>query len=93
MLMNFLKVARRNLRRQWLASTINIVGLAVGFAAVLLILLFIRSELAYDAFHENAHRIYRLNTHLVYSGRDIPQAAVGPAVAPFHIHIGTCSPA
>jgi putative ABC transport system permease protein len=82
MLMNFLKVARRNLRRQWLASTINIVGLAVGFAAVLLILLFIRSELAYDAFHENAHRIYRLNTHLVYSGRDIRQAAVGPAVAP-----------
>ena len=82
MLKNFLKVALRNLKRQWLASTINIVGLAVGFAAVFLILLFVRSELAYDAFHENARRIYRLNTRLVFSGRDDRQAAVGPAVAP-----------
>ena len=82
MFMNFLKVAIRNLKRQWLVSTINIVGLAVGFAAVLLILLFIRSELAYDAFHANARRIYRLNTHLAFSGRDVRQAVVGPAVAP-----------
>jgi len=82
MFKNFLKVALRNLKREWLTSTINIVGLAVGFAAVLLILLFVRSELAYDAFHENARRIYRLCTHLVFSGRDVRQATVGPAVAP-----------
>jgi len=82
MFKNFLKVAARNLKRQWLTSTINIVGLSVAFAAVLLIVLFVRSELAYDAFHAGASRIYRLNTHLVFSGRDVRQAAVAPAVAP-----------
>ena len=82
MLKNFLKIAIRNLRRQWLTSTINIVGLSVGFAVVLLIVLFVRSELAYDAFHAGASRIYRLNTHLAFSGRDVRQAVVAPAVAP-----------
>ncbi|MBN1940500.1 MAG: ABC transporter permease [Candidatus Aminicenantes bacterium] len=82
MLKNFLKVALRNLQRQWLTSAINIVGLAAGFAVVLLIVLFIRSELAFDAFHEKAPRIYRLNTRMVFDGRESRQAAVAPAVAP-----------
>jgi len=82
MLKNFLKVAWRNLRRRWLYAAINIIGLAVGFSAVILIFLFIRSELAFDAFHAAAPRIYRLNTRLVYGGRESRQAAVAPAVAP-----------
>ncbi len=82
MVKNFLKVALRNLRRQWLYSTINIVGLAVGFAVVLLIVLFVRSELSFDAFHSRASRIYRLNSHLVYGGQDVRLAVVAPAVAP-----------
>ncbi len=82
MLKNFVKVAIRNLRRQRLASTITIAGLAVGFGAVLLIVLFVRSELAYDSFHSAAPRIFRLNTHLVLKDRDVRQAVVAPAVAP-----------
>jgi len=82
MLKNFLKIAIRNLKRQWLTSIINIVGLSVGFAVVLLIVLFVRSELAYDAFHAGASRIYRLNTHLGFSERNVRQAVVAPAVAP-----------
>ena len=33
-------------------------------------------------FTRTPARIYRLNTHLVFSGRDVRQAAVAPAVAP-----------
>jgi len=82
MLLNFLKVAWRNIRRQWLYAGINIVGLAVGFAGVLLIVLFIRSELSFDRFHDRAGRIYRLNTRLVMDGKESRQAVVAPAVAP-----------
>lgn len=59
MLWNYLKVALRNLRRDKLYTFVNVVGLSVGVAACLLIMLFIRHEWSYDAFHEKADRTYR----------------------------------
>jgi putative ABC transport system permease protein len=61
MLRNYLKIAYRNLKRRPGYTLINVGGLAVGMAACLLIALFVRDELSYDDFHENADRIYRLN--------------------------------
>jgi putative ABC transport system permease protein len=43
-------------------SLLNIAGLAVGIACCLLIFSYVQDELSYDRFHENSHRIYRLNT-------------------------------
>jgi putative ABC transport system permease protein len=57
---NYLRVALRSLRRQKLYSLINVLGLAVGLAFCILVLLFVRDELTYDSTHERADRIYRL---------------------------------
>lgn len=61
MLKNYLTVTLRNLLNQRFYTVINVTGLAVGLACSLLILLFVRDERAYDSFHTQADRIYRLN--------------------------------
>ena len=60
MIANYLKVAIRNLMRNKTFSAINILGLAIGMACCMLILLYVQDELSYDQHHKNAHRIYRL---------------------------------
>ena len=60
MFKNYLKVAARNLRKHKMYSLINILGLAVGIAASVLIFLYVADEISYDGFHANADRIYRL---------------------------------
>jgi putative ABC transport system permease protein len=60
MLKNYFKIAMRNLRRHRGYSFINILGLAIGMACTLVILLWIQDELAYDRFHEKGDNIYRI---------------------------------
>ncbi|MGB7294010.1 MAG: ABC transporter permease [Candidatus Aminicenantales bacterium] len=60
MLKNYLKVALRNLLKHKVYSFINILGLAVGIAASVLIALYIFDELSYDRFHAKADRTYRV---------------------------------
>lgn len=58
--LNYLKIAFRNLRRHAAYETINVAGLAVGFACFLLIALYVAHEASYDAFHPEADRLYRV---------------------------------
>src|SRR5580765_4985380 len=74
MLVNYLKIAFRNLLRHKAFSFINILGLAIGMACSIFILLWVRDELSYDQFHEKADRIYRLTCN----AGDF-KAAVSPA--------------
>jgi ABC-type antimicrobial peptide transport system permease subunit len=60
MIKNYIKIALRNLWRHKSFSLINIVGLAVGMAVAILLLLWIQNEVSYDEFHENKDRIYRV---------------------------------
>ncbi|MDQ1350661.1 MAG: MacB protein [Acidobacteriota bacterium] len=60
MLRNYLKVAIRNIVRRKIYSLINILGLAIGIACCIIILLWVRDELNYDKFHVNGKNIYRL---------------------------------
>jgi putative ABC transport system permease protein len=60
MLRNYLKVAVRNFLRRPGFSLINVVGLAVGVACCLLILLFVRDELSFDRHNDRLDRIYRV---------------------------------
>ncbi len=60
MLMNYLKIAFRNIRNHKGYSLINIAGLAVGIACALFILLWVQDELSFDRFHANASTIYRV---------------------------------
>jgi ABC-type antimicrobial peptide transport system permease subunit len=58
--LNSIKVSFRKMRQQKWYSLISITGLAVGMACSILIFLWVRSELSYDRFHNNAGNIYRV---------------------------------
>jgi ABC-type antimicrobial peptide transport system permease subunit len=60
MFKNYLKIALRQLQKNTTFSVINIAGLAIGMAAVILLLLWIQNEVSYDQFHEKGDRIYEL---------------------------------
>ena len=60
MFWNYLKVGYRNLIRHPIYAAINVVGLGIAISFCLLAYLFVRYEWTYDAFHENAGRIYRV---------------------------------
>jgi hypothetical protein len=62
MFYNYFKTAFRNLLRNKGYAVINIVGLAVGIAACLLIFLVIQFETSFDNFHKKKDQIYRPGT-------------------------------
>jgi putative ABC transport system permease protein len=57
---NYLAAALRNLLRNRTHAAINLFGLALGFAAVLLIALFVRDEYSYDRFFPGYRDVYLL---------------------------------
>jgi putative ABC transport system permease protein len=60
---NYLIVGLRSLAKNRVYSIINIAGLAIGMAACLMILLFVRYEFSYDRWLPNAENTYQLQTH------------------------------
>jgi putative ABC transport system permease protein len=60
MFRNYLAAALRNLVRSRLYAAINIVGLAVGLCAALLIVLFVRDQYSYDRFFPGYRDVYLL---------------------------------
>lgn len=60
MFRNYTMIAFRNLLRQKGFSAINIIGLSVGMACSILILLWVRNELSYNRFNKNVDQLYRL---------------------------------
>jgi putative ABC transport system permease protein len=79
MFKNYFKTAFRNLIKNKFYSSINIIGLAVGLATCLLILLYVLDELSYDKYNENADRIYRVNNEVKF-GDNYFDLAVAPAL-------------
>ncbi|MEZ0541382.1 ABC transporter permease [Fibrella arboris] len=69
MLQNYVKIAWRNLLRHKAFSAINLVGLAIGMAACLLILQYVAFELSFDNFHEKGDRIYRVRQDRYDAGK------------------------
>jgi putative ABC transport system permease protein len=60
MIKNYFKIALRNLARNKAYSFINIMGLSLGLASAMLIILYVKDEVSYDRFHANANNIYRI---------------------------------
>ena len=58
-------------------SIINIVGLALGVAACILILQYVAFELSYDNFHKNANQIYRVKQDRYNDGKLSTEWAAG----------------
>jgi len=83
-LKNYLKIALRNIKRHKGYSFINIVGLAIGMACCILILLWVQDELSYDRFHENADDIYRVIQDINFTDHSttwtITQGPLGPSL-------------
>jgi putative ABC transport system permease protein len=82
MIINYLKVAFRNLIKTRQFSFINILGLAIGMTACLVILHYVSFERSYDRFHKESDRIYRLRYER-YSedGESVRFASCCPPVA------------
>ncbi len=62
MIKNYLKITVRHLTRQPGYTALNIMGLTVGIASCLLIVLYLFVEMGYDKQHSKADRIYRISS-------------------------------
>lgn len=84
MLRNYIKTAFRNFRKQKIFSALNLLGLTVGLATVMLITLFVVNEFNYDRYNVNADRIFRVNPHFRFAGEELREkivpADLGPAM-------------
>ncbi|NLP56889.1 ABC transporter permease [Lutibacter sp. B1] len=56
----FFKLAFRNILKNKISSTINIVGFSIGIAACLFIFLFVKYETGFDSFYPNSEKMYRI---------------------------------
>ena len=82
MFRNYLAAALRNLVRSKLYAAINIIGLAVGFTAALLIALFVRSELSYDRWIPGYRDAYHITTAvMMQTGQILRQERAPPNFA------------
>jgi putative ABC transport system permease protein len=74
MFKNYLLVTWRNIKKNSTYSFLNIIGLAVGMAAFILIVLYVQYEGSFDRYHEKAGRIYRV----IREGRAFTPSLLGP---------------
>src|ERR1700735_3695076 len=77
MLKNYFLTAWRNLVRNKAFSLINILGLALGLACSLLILLWVRDERLMDAFHARSPQQYAVYERTFSEGK--PDAGLSTA--------------
>jgi putative ABC transport system permease protein len=78
MIKNYIKTAWRNLWKNKIFSALNIIGLAVGMAACIVIMLFVFYEKSFDNFHTK--NIYRINEVQSFPG--MAAQKVGLSMAP-----------
>jgi len=84
MLRHYLMVALRNLARHRLYAAINIVGLTIGLAAALLVVLYVRHEMTYERFLPGYERVYRISSLVHPPGAgDLNIDTTIPAIAPW----------
>lgn len=84
MLYNYFKSAWRNLLKRKEFSLLNILGLAIGMAACLLIVQYVNHEISYDKFHPDGTQLYRVNLGMTDAGKSTlkMRATNHPAVGP-----------
>ncbi len=82
MFMNYIKLSARNLLRNKLYSFINILGLAIGIATCILIMLWIQNELLQDRFNKNIDNMHIVCTKIWYGTNQSWSTGTPPAVSP-----------
>ncbi len=82
MFKNYLLSAFRSFGRNKVFSLINIMGLAIGISASLVIYLIVHYEFSYEKFHKDRDRIYRIVTNMHFPDQDFKNSGVpGPLPA------------
>ncbi len=82
MIKNYFKIAWRNLKKNRLYAFVNIVGLTVGIVSCLLIGIYIKHELSYDRFNQNADKIVRVTMDYNFGGDAQKIAVTGTKIGP-----------
>ena len=85
MIKNYFITAWRNLRRHKMYTAINVLGLALGISACLVIYLIASFELSFDNYHPGKERIYRIISNSYSSSQGEDHSASIPDPAPFAI--------
>ncbi len=79
MFWNYLIIALRTIRQNRTSTFINILGLAVGLATYMLIMLWVNDELNYDKFNARYDDLYRVVENQYYAGGELFPVAVTPS--------------
>ena len=79
---NYLLSLVRNAFRDKFFTLLNLLGLAVGITAAILIFIYIQDQLTYDKHHENLDRIYRLEADFTINEKQDLMARVQFPLAP-----------
>src|SRR6266480_3572727 len=79
MIKNFFITACRNLARNKIFASLNILGLTIGIAVCLVIGVWLQRELSFDNFHPNGKQIFRLSNTFKSESESFSQAPSGPA--------------
>lgn len=79
MLLNYVLLALRNIRKQRGYAIINTLGLAIGLASAIFIFLYVRHERTYDKFHPFAEKTYRLGYRIEYKNGQSENYPAAPA--------------
>lgn len=81
MIKNYIKTAWRSLKKNKAFTAINVLGLALGLTACLLIVLYVVDELSFDRYNIKADRIYRVNEDLKLGNNSVKYAVCMPPLA------------
>jgi len=76
MFKNYFKTAWRNVTRNKIFSLINIIGLATGISASLVIYLIVSYDFSFDKFENNGNRIYRIVSDMKFPDNDFKNAGI-----------------
>ena len=82
MLKNYLKITFRNIVKNKLYSLINIVGLSIGIAGSLLMLVYVSNQLSYESMHKNADNIVRVSVGFGNGDNIMKLAGALPGIGP-----------
>lgn len=82
MIKNYLKIALRSIKKQWGYSLINLAGLALSMACVILIMLWVQDELSYDRFNKNSDNLYIVGGTMFFGDNNQHWSYMPPALGP-----------
>ena len=81
MFRSYLSAALGNLSRNWLYAGVTILGLAISFAAAILIGLYVRDEYSFERFIPDYQRVYRLKADMQFPGQKVQSMDITTSTA------------